>query len=203
MLYLGPRTDFSRLYCSQRTGKQAKQPLQTENWELRDDKCSVRLRMSLDLYTRNIPLTQKAKFWGNYVSALKGESEYWVGDLITIISRQCWPVRRSGAPRHQHLPLHHADHPPDPLRPQKWVRQAGESDVETKQGQVCSNSNFACCQWQVNLFDCEEWRELVMSSLGYTLLVTATAQSIQRFMALTEARLLEDVGKPDRSCWCQ
>ena len=28
--------------------------------------------MSLDLYTRNIPLTQKAKFWGNYVSALKG-----------------------------------------------------------------------------------------------------------------------------------
>ena len=31
------------------------------------------IRMSLDLYTRNIPLTQKAKFWGNYVSALKGE----------------------------------------------------------------------------------------------------------------------------------
>ena len=28
--------------------------------------------MSLDLYTRNIPLTQKARFWGNYVSALKG-----------------------------------------------------------------------------------------------------------------------------------
>ena len=29
--------------------------------------------MSLDLYTRNISLTQKARFWGNYVSALKGE----------------------------------------------------------------------------------------------------------------------------------
>ena len=29
--------------------------------------------MSLDLYTRNIPLTQKARFWGNYVSSLKGE----------------------------------------------------------------------------------------------------------------------------------
>ena len=28
--------------------------------------------MTLDLYTRNIPLTQKARFWGNYVSALKG-----------------------------------------------------------------------------------------------------------------------------------
>merc|ERR1712098_941205 len=31
--------------------------------------------MSLDLYTRNIPLTQKAKFWGNYVSALKGNAD--------------------------------------------------------------------------------------------------------------------------------
>merc|ERR1712098_903239 len=31
--------------------------------------------MSLDLYTRNIPLTQKAKFWGNYVGALKGNAD--------------------------------------------------------------------------------------------------------------------------------
>ena len=31
--------------------------------------------MSLDLYTRNIPLTQKARFWGNYVSALKGDED--------------------------------------------------------------------------------------------------------------------------------
>merc|ERR1712203_1042811 len=31
--------------------------------------------MSLDLYTRNIPLTQKARFWGNYVSALKGTAD--------------------------------------------------------------------------------------------------------------------------------
>ena len=27
---------------------------------------------SLDLYTQNIPLTQKAKFWTNFVSSLKG-----------------------------------------------------------------------------------------------------------------------------------
>merc|ERR1712133_214667 len=33
------------------------------------------IKMSLDLYTRNIPLTQKAKFWGNYVSALKGNAD--------------------------------------------------------------------------------------------------------------------------------
>ena len=28
--------------------------------------------MSLDTYTRYLPLTQKAQFWGTYVSALKG-----------------------------------------------------------------------------------------------------------------------------------
>jgi hypothetical protein len=28
--------------------------------------------MSFDSYTQNIPLTQKANFWTNYVSALKG-----------------------------------------------------------------------------------------------------------------------------------
>merc|ERR1712109_428233 len=34
------------------------------------------LRMvSLDLYTQNIPLTQKAKFWTNYVSSLKGNQD--------------------------------------------------------------------------------------------------------------------------------
>jgi len=31
--------------------------------------------MSLDLYTQNIPLTQKARFWSNYVSALKGTQD--------------------------------------------------------------------------------------------------------------------------------
>lgn len=31
--------------------------------------------MSLDVYTQNIPLTQKATFWSNYVSALKGEED--------------------------------------------------------------------------------------------------------------------------------
>ena len=30
--------------------------------------------VSLDLYTQNIPLTQKAKFWTNYVSSLKGDA---------------------------------------------------------------------------------------------------------------------------------
>ena len=28
--------------------------------------------MNLDVYTQHVPLTQKARFWGNFVSALKG-----------------------------------------------------------------------------------------------------------------------------------
>eukprot|EP00092_Neocalanus_flemingeri_P012823 GFUD01013816.1.p1 GENE.GFUD01013816.1~~GFUD01013816.1.p1 ORF type:complete len:133 (+),score=37.16 GFUD01013816.1:52-399(+) len=31
--------------------------------------------MSFDLYTKGIPLTQKASFWSNYVSALKGTQD--------------------------------------------------------------------------------------------------------------------------------
>merc|ERR1712168_1583737 len=31
--------------------------------------------VSLDLYTQNIPLTQKAKFWTNFVSSLKGNQD--------------------------------------------------------------------------------------------------------------------------------
>ena len=46
--------------------------------------------VSLDLYTQNIPLTQKAKFWSNYVSSLKGEnvpSEVLaaVGQFISVL----------------------------------------------------------------------------------------------------------------------
>eukprot|EP00091_Calanus_sinicus_P009169 TRINITY_DN215_c0_g1_i7.p1 TRINITY_DN215_c0_g1~~TRINITY_DN215_c0_g1_i7.p1 ORF type:complete len:117 (-),score=21.19 TRINITY_DN215_c0_g1_i7:108-458(-) len=31
--------------------------------------------MSLALYTHNVPLTQKAKFWGDFVSSLKGNAD--------------------------------------------------------------------------------------------------------------------------------
>jgi len=33
---------------------------------------STTMTMNLDVYTQHIPLTQKARFWGNWVSALKG-----------------------------------------------------------------------------------------------------------------------------------
>merc|ERR1712142_639821 len=42
--------------------------------------------MSLDLYTRNIPLTQKARFWGNYVSALKGNADLCAGPEPRVIN---------------------------------------------------------------------------------------------------------------------
>jgi len=31
--------------------------------------------MNLDVYTQHIPLTSKARFWGNFVSALKGSKD--------------------------------------------------------------------------------------------------------------------------------
>ena len=48
---------------------------------------------SLDLYTQNIPLTQKAKFWTNFVSSLKGRSDikissYICTDLFPLKQRQ-------------------------------------------------------------------------------------------------------------------
>merc|ERR1711962_1827972 len=33
--------------------------------------------MSLEIYTRNIPLTEKARFWGNFVSSLKGGADLY------------------------------------------------------------------------------------------------------------------------------
>ena len=66
---LRPQADLSPVYCSERKGKLAWSGVETE----RSDPSILSVRMSLDLYTRNIPLTQKAKFWGNYVSALKGQ----------------------------------------------------------------------------------------------------------------------------------
>ena len=44
--------------------------------------------MSLDLYTRYIPLTQKAQFWGNYVSALKGRIVYISLHILLMIIYQ-------------------------------------------------------------------------------------------------------------------
>ena len=69
---LRPQADLSPVYCSERKGKLAWSGVETEIWS------QYFVRMSLDLYTRNIPLTQKAKFWGNYVSALKGQYWDWV-----------------------------------------------------------------------------------------------------------------------------
>merc|ERR1711884_111811 len=49
--------------------------LRATNKQTQADSLTELAAMSLDLYTRNIPLTQKARFWGNYVSALKGTAD--------------------------------------------------------------------------------------------------------------------------------
>merc|ERR1711935_76934 len=40
--------------------------------------------MSLDPYTQNIPLTQKARFWSNYVSSLKGSQDLRAPDTPSV-----------------------------------------------------------------------------------------------------------------------
>ena len=41
-------------------------------------------KMHLDLYTQNAGLTHKAKFWCNYVSALKGKNVFTNSNLVFI-----------------------------------------------------------------------------------------------------------------------
>merc|ERR1712212_1101114 len=67
--------------------------------------------MSLDLYTQNIPLTQKARFWSNYVAALKGSQDL--------------------------APVHSGDPPQRLPRPEARVRQARVTDV--RQASSCRN----------------------------------------------------------------
>jgi len=55
-----------------------------ESWLLCRLSRIQKLNMSLDLYTRNIPLTQKARFWSNYVSALKGEFVFYTMVVWTM-----------------------------------------------------------------------------------------------------------------------
>ena len=42
--------------------------------------------MNLDVYTQHIPLTQKARFWGNFVSALKGLIKFTTWRLQRLLT---------------------------------------------------------------------------------------------------------------------
>merc|ERR1739845_107436 len=57
--------------------------------------------MSLDVFTQNIPLTQKARFWSNYVSSLKGSQDLRAPD--TLLPRTWYPSIT------ETLPSEHAD----------------------------------------------------------------------------------------------
>merc|ERR1712130_831772 len=67
--------------------------------------------MSLDVYTQNIPLTQKARFWSNYVSSLKGSQDLRAPDSLlprtwhpSIIETLPRPRRRGAEPLTPVLP---------------------------------------------------------------------------------------------------
>jgi len=49
--------------------------------------------MSLDTYTQNIPLTQKARFWSNYVAALKGKKTNDFSRVFFISTHPSLPVQ--------------------------------------------------------------------------------------------------------------
>merc|ERR1711988_32350 len=76
--------------------------------------------MNLDVYTQHVPLTQKARFWGNFVSALKGGKDLYaapephvrnfypegqvLGQFRQCSQRRQGPVRGPRASRAQLLP---------------------------------------------------------------------------------------------------
>ena len=112
--------------------------------------------MSLDLYTRNIPLTQKARFWGNYVSALKGNTSHHMSKMSIMRTsfRKCWSLRRAWGQGDQLLPQHHWDHSPHLPRPEERVRKAGDPHVEPDQEQGPPHPLSARGQWQVTWHLC-------------------------------------------------
>ena len=105
-------------------------------WDLRVQSliCLLKLfRMaSLDLYTQNIPLTQKAKFWTNFVSSLKGRfSEEFSAHLSYLILLKRQPGSESckrGSPEDL-APVCHRDSAQWLSRAQDRVHQARVPDV--------------------------------------------------------------------------
>merc|ERR1739848_661059 len=53
--------------------------------------------MNLDCYTQYIPLTSKARFWGNFVSALKGSNDLYASPVPHV--RTYYPSIVEALPR--------------------------------------------------------------------------------------------------------
>merc|ERR1711953_1098655 len=94
---------------------------------------------NLDCYTQYEPLTSKARFWGNFVSALKGmtsdtarpQSWNYYQDLRLQRS-----VRQPHPPCPHLLPLHSGGSAPGRDEAEARVWEAGGSDVEKQAGDL-------------------------------------------------------------------
>merc|ERR1712141_875341 len=86
------------------------------------------LIMSMDLYTQNISLTQKAKFWSNYISALKGqetlcaagegECRVWYPSVWETVPSEAKDLKKEiGKIEDQMLSRKRQGTPPDPRDP--------------------------------------------------------------------------------------
>ena len=158
--------------------------------------------MSLDLYTRNIPLTQKARFWGNYVSALKGQFSTHIcmitNSTIKAMLTCVRPPRRESStstPRSRR-----PSPPPTPtwgMSLASWRISCGGS---RRQGLLplplflrLMTGDSHCCQKK------EEMSSLPLP--GYTPSGTTTALSTLRSMAPTEPRLSEELSRRGDLPW--
>ena len=85
--------------------------------------------MSMDLYTQNISLTQKARFWSNYISALKGKSWSSVVPPSPLLPRPGDSLRCRGGREPSLVSLSLGDRPGRGQGPQEGDREDRGPDV--------------------------------------------------------------------------
>ena len=142
--------------------------------------------MSLDLYTNNISLTQKAKFWGDFVSSLKGilgHFRWWLQPLFHLGNADLYAA-------------------PEP-RITHWYPSITETLPPTYSGLRQEFGKLESLMWNQRagsraptpvLPDANNrWERFFMKTippatifLGFTVWDMTTAPSIQRYTALTE-----------------
>ena len=85
--------------------------------------------MSMDLYTQNISLTQKAKFWTNYISALKGKCCSSIAPASPLLPRPGDSLRCRGGREPSLVSLRLGDRPGRGPGPEEGDREDWGPDV--------------------------------------------------------------------------
>ena len=85
--------------------------------------------MSMDLYTQNISLTQKARFWSNYISALKGKCCSSIVPASPLLPRPGDSLRCRGGGEPCLVSLRLGDRPRRGQGPQEGDREDWGPDV--------------------------------------------------------------------------